>query len=359
MKDKNWARLLAYVTGLVNQELLLQNEYLAAENRILRSHLPSRLRLSNPERETLAEIGKRLGRKALAQVACVAKPDTMLAWYRRLIAQKFDGSKHRSYPGRPRIGREVTDLIVGMARENSGWGYDRIVGALANLGHVVSDQTVGNILRRYGIAPAPKRTQSTTWKQFIAAHMAVLAGTDFFTVEVLTWRGLVTYYVLFFLHLETRRVSLAGITRHPTEEWMTQMARNAIDEESGCLRQHRYVLHDRDAKFCAEFRNTLVTRGVKCLRLPARSPNLNAFSERWVRSVKSECLSKLILFGESSLRRALTNFCEHYHAERNHQGKGNKLLFSRSVPAEPFGQGTVRCQERLGGLLKYYHREAA
>jgi putative transposase len=203
MKDNKCARLPAYVTGLVNHELLLQNEYLSAETRIPRAHLPTRLRLTDPERSTLAEIGKRLSRKALKRVALVAKPDTILAWYRRLIAQKFDVSKHRSCRGRPRLGREVTDLIVRMARENSGWGYNRIVGALANLGHVVSDQTVGNVLRRYSIAPAPKRSQSTTWKQVIAAHMDVLAGTDFFTVEVLTWRGLVTYYVLFFLHLET------------------------------------------------------------------------------------------------------------------------------------------------------------
>ncbi len=360
MRDTgNWARLLAFVTGLVNQELLLQNEYLAAENRILKAHLPSRLRLSDPERSTLAEIGKRLGRKRLKQVACTAKPDTILAWYRRLIARKFDGSKHRTYPGRPRVETAIEELVVRFARENSDWGYDRIVGALANLGHHLSDQTVGNILRRHDIAPAPKRSQTTTWKEFIRRHMDVLAGTDFFTVEVLTWRGLVTYYVLFFLHLQTRRVTLAGITRHPTEEWMTQMARNAIDEESGCLRQHRYVLHDRDTKFCAEFRETLAARGVKCLRLPPRSPNLNAFSERWVRSVKSECLSRLILFGEFSLRRVLTNFCEHYHAERNHQGKDNKLLFPRSALPEPPGRGTVRCDERLGGLLKYYRRAAA
>jgi hypothetical protein len=210
--DNKWARLLAYVTGLVNQKLLLQNEYLVAENRILRAHLPARMRLSDPERSTLAEIGKRLGRAALQQVACVAKPDTILAWYRRLIARKFDGSKLRTSPGRPRIAPELEALIVRFARENSGWGYDRIVGALANLGHAVSDQTVGNILRRYGIQPAPKRSQNTTWKDFIASHMAVLAGTDFFTVEVLTWRGLATYYVLFFIHLESRRVSLAGLT---------------------------------------------------------------------------------------------------------------------------------------------------
>ena len=159
MPDNKWARLLAYVTGLVNQKLLLQNEYLAAENRILRAHLPARIRLSDPERSTLAEIGKRLGRAALQQVACVAKPDTILAWYRRLIARKFDGSKHRASSGRPPTAPEVEALVVRFARLNSGWGYDRIVGALANLGHTVSDQTVGNILRRYGIQPAPKRPE--------------------------------------------------------------------------------------------------------------------------------------------------------------------------------------------------------
>jgi len=303
MRNGRWVRLLAYVTGSVNQELLVRNEYLAAENRILRAKLPSRLRLSNPERVTLAEIGKRLGRKALREVASLARPDTILGWYRRLIAQKFDGSKHRQYPGRPPVSVEVEALVVRMARENSGWGYDRIVGALANLGHHVSDQTVGNILRRHGIAPAPKRSQITTWKDFLAAHMNVLAGCDFFTVEVLTWRGLVTYYVLFFLHLETRRVSVAGITRHPDQEWMEQIARSATQETWGYLHSCRYVLHDRDTKFCASFRSALASGGVKTIPLPARSPNLNAFAERWVRSVKQECLSKLILFGGSAVTR--------------------------------------------------------
>src|SRR5882724_11447141 len=151
MKNRELARLLAYVTGLVNQKLLLQNEYLAAENHILRAQLPKRLRLTDPQRSTLAEIGKRLGRKALEQVACVAKPDTILAWYRWLVARKFDGSRQRSYPGRPPVHSEIVGLAVQMARENPGWGYDRIVGALANLGHTVSDQTVGNVLRRHGL----------------------------------------------------------------------------------------------------------------------------------------------------------------------------------------------------------------
>jgi transposase InsO family protein len=276
-----------------------------------------------------------------------------------LIARKFDGSKQRCYPGRPRIRPELEALIVRIAKENSGWGYDRLVGALANLGHRVSDQTVGNILRRHGISPAPKRSQNTTWMDFIRSHMAVLAGVDFFTAEVLTWRGLATYYVLFFIHLESRRVSLAGLTRYPNEPWMQQMARNATDESWGYLDQRRYVLHDRDTKFCASFRALLSSGGIKPLALPPRSPNLNAFAERWVRSAKQECLSKLILFGEGSLRRALGEFIAHYHVERNHQGKDNTLLFPEDSLARSTGEPSVHCRERLGGLLKYYHGRVA
>ena len=245
-----------------------------------------------------------------------------------------------------------------MARENTGWGYDRIVGALSNLGYRISDQTVGNILKRHGIAPAPKRSQNTTWKEFIRSHMAVLAGIDFFTVEVLTWRGLVTYYVLFFIHLESRRISLAGMTRHPDQAWMQQMAGNATDESWGYLNQRRYALHDRDTKFCPLFRATLNSGGIQPIQLPARSPNLNAFAERWVRSAKQECLSKLILFGEASLRRALTEFIDHFHAERNHQGKGNVLLFPCHEAGQNRQGGRTRCRERLGGLLKYYSHAA-
>ena len=175
-------------------------------------------------------------------------------------------------------------LIVRMARENSGWGYDRIVGALANLGYTVSDQTASNILRRHGIAPAPRRSRTMSWKDFLAAHRSVLAGADFFTVEVLKWRGLGTYYVLFFIHLETRRITIAGITPHPDGEWMEQIARSATQESWGYLSGCRYVLHDRDKKFCASFRSVLTAAGVKPILLPAKSPNRNAYAERWVRS---------------------------------------------------------------------------
>ncbi len=246
-----------------------------------------------------------------------------------------------------------------MAKENSGWGYDRIVGAMANLGYTVSDQTVGNILKRHGVPAAPVREHTTTWADFIRAHMAVLAGTDFFTVEVLTLRGLVTYYVLFFIHLDSRRVEIAGITCHPHEAWMKQIARNVTMDEWGFLNSCRYLIHDRDTKFTDSFRAIVKWSDVEPLKLPARSPNLNAFAERWVKSVKDDCLSKLILLGESSLRRALKHYLIHYHEERNHQGKGNILLFPSTQEVRCHVDGSVACRERLGGLLKYYHREAA
>ena len=191
----DWKTMLAYVSGSVDEELLRRNEYLVAENR--------------SERRTLAQIGKQLGRKALAEVANIVRPDTILAWHRRLVARKFDGSKKRNYPGRPPVDRALENLVVRLATENRDWGYDRIVGALANLGHGVSDQTVGNILKRQGIPTAPERKKTTTWKEFIRAHRDVLAATDFFTAEVWTLRGLVTYYVLFVMHVSTRRVHIA------------------------------------------------------------------------------------------------------------------------------------------------------
>jgi putative transposase len=353
----DWARILAYVTGTVDQELLARNEYLAAENCILKAQLKGRLKLSNAERATLGEIGHRLGRNLLAEVATVAKPDTILAWYRKLVARKFDGWKGRRGPGRPRIKRELEQLIVRMAGENRDWGYDRIVGALANLGYEISDQTIGNVLRRHGLPPAPERKRSTTWPAFIRTHLALLAGTDFFTAEVLTLRGLVTYYVLFFIHLDSRRVDVGGITIHPDEPWMKQIARNVTMEEYGALRDCRYLLHDRDTKYTQSFRAIIASGQVDPLVLPARSPNLNAYAERWVRSVKEECLAKVMLFGERSLRRALREYVAYYHAERNHQGKGNVLLFPRDTDIDY--EAPLRCRERLGGLLRYYYQEAA
>src|SRR5215813_6620502 len=353
----DWKHLLAYITGTVDQELLLRNEYLVTENRLLRNQITGRVRLTDAERKTLAEIGHKLGKQALAEVATIVKPDTILGWHRTLITQKFDGSQQRQSPGRPKIDQELETLIVRIAQENRSWGYDRIVGALANLGLPVSAQTVGNVLKRHGLPPAPERKTTTTWKEFIRTHMDVLVATDFFTAEVWTLGGLVTYYVLFFIHLGSRQVHMAGVTPHPNEAWMVQVARNVTMEEWGVLPPGQYLIHDRDAKFCAAFQRLIDDAGVERVVLPPRSPNLNAYAERWVRSVKEEALSRVILFGEDSLRHALKEYVTHFHAERNHQGKGNVLLFP-AVSQDTEGAGSIRCRERLGGLLKYYEREA-
>ncbi len=240
----DWKTLLAYITGTVDQELLLRNEYLVTENRILRNQLKGRLRLSDGERKTLAAIGQKLGKQALKEVANIVTPDTILAWHHRLVAQKFDGSTQRKAPGRPPIAPELEALVVRMARENRSWGYDRIVGALANLGYTVSDQTVGNILKRHGMPPAPERKTTTTWKEFIRTHLDVLVATDFFTAEVWTLGGLVTYYSLFFIHLGSRKVHIAGITSHPHAAWMVQVARNTSRWSSGasCLPGSTYSM---------------------------------------------------------------------------------------------------------------------
>ena len=213
----DWTTLLAYISGSVEEELLLRNEYLVAENRILRDQIKGRVELSDAERQTLAEIGKKLGEQALEEVANIVKPDTILGWHRKLAADKFDSSDQRKSPGRHRVDKELEDLVVQMAKENRSWGYDRLAGALAELGYDISDQTVGNILKRRGILPAPERKKTTTWREFIRTHMDVLWATDFFSTEVRTLGGLVTFYVLFLIKLDTREVHIVGIKSSPNE----------------------------------------------------------------------------------------------------------------------------------------------
>ncbi len=354
-----WTRLLTYITGSVDQELLLRNEYLATENRILKNQIKGRLRLTDFERISLAEMGKRLGRKALEEVAQIVRPETILRWHRKLIARKFDGSKNRSSMNGGLPGKTIEDLVLQFARENGSWGYRRIVGALSNLGQEVSHQTVANILKRHGLSPSPEREKKTTWRDFIRSHTEVLAAVDFFTAEVWTAGGLMTYYVLSFMRVASRKVYIAGLTTSPDSGWMQQMARNVTEADTGFLSGLRYLLHDRDAKFCAAFDGVLASVGIEAIQLPPRSPNLNAHCERWIRSVKTEVLSKMVLFGERSLRHCLDNYLSHYHAERNHQGKENIILFPAAADRIGEPSGEIHTRERLGGLLKFYHRVAA
>jgi transposase InsO family protein len=344
--------LLVTLAGWVNRHQQQVIDYLVEENRVLHEQLGSRrVRLNDDQRRRLAGRGQRLGRRLLRQVATIVTPDTILRWHRRLIAQKWTFTSRR--PGRPGIMREVSALIVRMATENPGWGYSRIQGALRNLDHRVARSTVAKVLKDQGIPPAPGRPSS--WRTFLRAHWGAIAGADFFTTEVWTAGGLTTYYTLFVLDLESRRVQVVGSTPNPDAAFMVQAARRLTDAVDGFLAGHRVLICDRDGKWTDGFRGLLEEAGVRVVLTPYQAPNANAHTERFVRSIREECLDRLILFGERRLIRALDEFTAHYHRERNHQGLGNRLIMpaaSRRVGAR------VRCHERLDGLLRYYHRAA-
>ena len=346
--------LIQLCAGFLNQSQQQVIEFLIEENKVLRSKLgPKRLRFTDAERRRLAQKGKPLGRKLLRQYASLVHPDTILRWYRQLVANKYDGSDARGV-GRPRLRKELEDLILRIARGAPAWGYRRIQGALRFVGHEISPNTVKRVLKDHGIDPAPERSKHETWKSFLESHFATLAACDFFTVEVLSFRGLIRYWVFFVLHLETRKVEIAGLTASPSGAWMMQVMRNLTDCETGFLKGKQKLIMDRDPLFTKEVQDCLRSVDVDPIRLPAKSPNLNAFAERFVRSIKSECLSRFVPLGERHLRVLLTAYESHYNAERPHQGIGNSL-----IEPTPRGEGTILRRDRLGGVLQHYYREAA
>ena len=356
MKSTALHFLILMVAGWMNRRQLDVVEYLIEENRVLREHIGTRrLRFTDAQRRRLAKKGERLGRKRLGLLASIVTPETILRWYRTLVAKKYDGSARRG-PGRPPAD-DVRELVVRIALENPRWGYTRIVGALANVGRTVSRSSVKRILAGEGILPAPERGQRTPWSTFLRAHWEGITAADFFTVEVLSLVGLVRYHVFFVIELSTRRVHLAGIVHEPGQRWMMQAGRNLTDVVDGFLLGKRFLIVDRDPLFTAAFRRLLADGGVEVVRLPARSPNLNAYAERFVRSVREDCLNHVVPLSEPHLRRVLREYLEHYHLERNHQGLDNALIQPRAGPANDNGE--VIRKERLGGLLNFYERRAA
>jgi putative transposase len=227
-----------------------------------------------------------------------------------------------------------------MATENPAWGYTRIQGALKNLGHEVARSTVAKVLKANGIPPAPDRPSS--WRTFLLAHRGEIAGADFFTSEVWTPRGLITYYTLFVIDLRSRRVHVAGSTPNPDAAFMAQAARRLTDTVDGFLAGHLVLICDRDNKWTDGFRRIIQGAGIRIVLTPVQAPNANAHAERFVRLIREECLDRLILFGERRLLRALV---AHYHGERNHQALGNELITPAAAGA---GGAQVRCRDRLG-----------
>jgi putative transposase len=268
--------LVVSLAGWMNHHQQHVIHYLVEENRVLREQIGDRrMRFTDDQRRRLAARAKKIGRRLLNQVATIVTPETLLAWHRRLIAKKYDGSANRR-PGRPRTAAEIATLVVRMANENRSWGYRRIQGALSNLGHLLAFKTIANILKEHGIEPAPERSRKTTWKEFLTRHWEQIVASDFFTIEVWTPAGLKRFIILFFMQISTRRVEIGGIASKANGLWMTQIARNITDDVDGFLKGKRYLIHDRDPLYTREFLSMLADAGIESVKLPPRSPNLNA-----------------------------------------------------------------------------------
>lgn len=350
--------LATMLAGWLNRRQQAVIEYLQEENRVLREHCErsGRLRLTNAQRARLARKGKALGWASLREAATLATPQTILLWHRELVARKYDGSKQvRQRSSARRM--EVRETVERIASENATWGYRRIQGALRAVGLTTSYTTVRRILLKGGFDPSPKRTGDSNWGQFIRSHLDVLGAMDFFSVEVWTLRGLVRYSVHFIIHPGTRRVEITRIAPDWDEHQMLQIARRVTDCVDGFLRGMQFVIMDKDPLFTKRFRELFRSSGIRPVPLPPQSPNLNAYAERFVLSIKSECLDHFVFVGEKSLRRAITQYLEHYHRERPHQGLGNRAI--EKGPESFDLKAPIQVHERLGGLLKYYHREAA
>ena len=336
------------------------------ENRILKGKVPGRLRFTDEERRSLVQAAVAMGRSLMKEVVSIVRPETILAWQRHLERKKWDSRARRTTkPGRPRTPDDIEALVCRLARENT-WGYQRIRGELLKLGLIRSKGCIANILRRHGLPPSPQRG-GLTWRQFLSRHADVLLCADLFTQEVWTCCGLRTAYVLFVLHLRTRRIVLAEATFCPTGLWMGQMARNLlmVCEDLGVA--PRYVVHDRDKLLAWDFDPVLAAAEVKVVKTPFRAPDANAHAERWVRSAKEECLDHFILLGMSSLQRALRVYRDFFNGHRPHQGIEHQIperqadgavLLDHAQDLRDRGPRVGR-EQFLGGLLNSYYRKAA
>jgi putative transposase len=345
--------LLAKSTG---DDLARMVEYLKAENRILRDRLPKRIAVTPVERRRLVKLGKPLG-AAIAGLVTIVSPRTFTRWINGDDVAKPAKTTTRK-PGRPKTQEEIRALIVRLGKEN-GWGYTRILGELKKLGvGKVSRSTVVNILKENGFDPGPKRGAGT-WDEFVKRHAATLWACDFLSKKVWTLGGAVDVFVLFFIHVGTRRVYVSGMTPNPDKAWMTQQARNVSMHFAEQKQAPTHLLLDHDSKFVAEFDAILESDGVELKRVGPRAPNMNALAERWAQSIKHECLNHFVVFGEAHLRHIVSEYVRYYNESRPHQGLGNRTLSAAEHSSDadpllddPISMGAIQCDERLGGLLK-------
>ncbi len=336
-------------------EILLLRQQL----RILQRKQPHPPCISRWEKLTLVVLAGKLttltsrARARLSHVVLLFKPDTLLKWHRELVRRKWT-FKNKPPRGRPPTSSDLEALILCLAKENPTWGYGKLEGELRKLGYAIGRSTIRDVLKRTHVPPAPERSrQGTSWRTFLTHYKDQMVACDFLTVET-AW--LKTLYVLFFIELGSRRVHLAGCTTNPTGAWVTQQARHLCWKIRDGGVPARFLIHDRDSKFSAAFDRVFTAEDVMIIRTPVRAPNANAFAERWIRSVREECLDKLLIVGEGHLRRVLIEYVAYYNHARPHQGIDQQIPVRLDRIAR---DGPIARRDILGGVLHDYHRHAA
>jgi putative transposase len=360
-----YTSLMLVIAGSTSKELARQVSYLKAENQILRSRLPERISLTHREKNRLVRFAKNLG-SALNELATIVHPSTIRRWIRDASGKV---AKSRKNVGRPRTAEQIEKLILKLAKDNS-WGYTRILGELKKLGiESLTRNTVKNILKRNGYDVGPKRGPGT-WDEFLKRHAKTMWQCDFYSKKVVSKTGLRDLFVMIFLHLETRRVFITPATYNPDEAWVLEQAdafrQHLKDEKLSC----KILMHDHDTKFTKSFNETFSAgkRGVKISAF--RSPNTNAYVERFIQSLQQECLDHFVVFGKAHFDHLCSEYREHYHLERPHQSLENLVLptakakrtkksKTQSNEPEAIPLSSISCKERLGGLLKHYSQKAA
>ncbi len=339
----------------VEIEILLLRQQL----RMLQRKQPHPPRISRWEKLTLVVLADKLttmtnsARQRLAQVVFLFKPETLLKWHRELVRRTWTFKK-RVPRGRPAISPDLEALILRLAKENPTWGYGKLQGEVGKLGYDVGRSTIRDVLKRQCVPPAPERAKrGSSWRTFLRQYNDEILACDFFTVET-AW--LKTLYVLFFIELGSRRVHLAGCTTNPTSAWVAQQARQLSWKMQDGGVPVRFLIHDRDTKFSAAFDAVFTTEDVTIIRTPIQAPNANAFAERWIRSVREECLDKILILGERHLRRVLTTYIDYYNHARPHQGINQRCPVPLSSAAR---DGPIERRDILGGVLHDYYRRAA
>jgi hypothetical protein len=336
-----------------NLEILLLHQQLV----ILERKLDKPVRPTRIEKLTMVVVAAKLkittkhSAAQLRQVIRLFQPETVSKWHRELVRRRWM-YRHAARGGRPRTSAEIETFILRFVRENVDWGYGKIQGALRKLGYDLSEQTIANVLERHGILPAPQRGSSTSWQQLMQHYKAQILACDFFTVDTLF---LQTVYVLFFIELHTRRVYMAGCTTHPNAAWVTQQARQMVWQLEDRQPSIQFLIHDRDTKFVAAFDTVFQSTRAHIIRTPFRAPNANAYAERWVRTVRHECLNKLFILTESHLWQVLDEYVTYYNTWRPHQGLGQQTPIPGPTPTRV---GMVRNRPVLGGNIHDYYRAA-